>query len=82
MYEKGNEMMIKKMLTRKRKAEKKAKRARKALHILGLCCAFCLGATAMGYFVYVHRNVLAAAVAGMEMPKSRHRFHCCRLRKK
>ena len=56
------------------KKKKKEKKAKKALHVLALCCAFCAGAACMGWFVYVHRRVIAAAVNGTEMPKSPHKF--------
>ena len=68
--------MIKKLLGKKKKHEKKVRKTKRILHVLGLCCAFCLGAGLMGWFVYAHRNVIAAAVNGTAMPKGKHRF-CC-----
>ena len=61
-----------------KKAEKKVKRNLKrtkktiALMVLSFLC----GASLMGYFVYAHRRVIAAAVVGTKMPGSPHRF-CC-----
>ena len=68
--------LIRKILKNKKKAEKRAKRTKKVLRFFGLCCAFCAGAACMGWFVYTHRNVLAAAVGGRQMPRRAHRFFC------
>ena len=64
-------ILMKKLLQRKKKAGKRA-RKRRLLHALGLCCAFCAGAAAMGCFVYTHRQALAMAVVGKDLSKRRH----------
>ena len=75
--------LLKKLLGKKKKAEKKARKTKRILRVLALCTAFCAGAVCTGWFVYAHRNVIAAAVSGKKPPKCPHGLLCAKkLRKK
>ena len=64
--------LIKKLFAGKKIAKKRAKRAKRRAKVLGLGFAFCAGAVCTGYFVYTHREALAASVAGKAFSKRRH----------
>lgn len=65
-------MKLLRMIKTKKKAKKKAKRLHR---LLAVCAVFCAGAACMGWFVYKHRRVIAAAVNGTRILKSPHK-HC------
>ena len=54
--------MMKKLLGRKK--EKTEKKAKRALHLFGLCAAFCAGAACMGVLVFKNREKLAVMTVG------------------
>ena len=56
--------LLKRKLLNKTKVAKKTRKMKKILHILGLCCAFCAGATVAGVFVYKNRQKLAVMTVG------------------
>ena len=55
---------IKKLFDLKRKKEKREKKAKKARHLLGLCCAFFLGAGLTSFFIFKNREKLAVMTLG------------------
>ena len=59
-----------------KKVKKDIKRTKRTIALMTL--SFLCGAGLMGWFVYEHRRVLAAAVNGTRMPMHHHRFCLCR----
>ena len=74
-------MLIRKLLKGKKKAEKKARKAKKTFFILSLCCAFCLGAGLTGLFVYRNRERLAVMTVGRRKIRPRRLFKLLRRKK-
>lgn len=54
-----------------KKVKKSVKRAKRTVLIAVL--SFCAGAACMGWFVYTHRNTVAAAVKAMPAKGGKHR---------
>lgn len=56
--------LLKRKLLNKSKVGKKTKKAKRILHLLGLCCAFCAGVVVTSLFVFKNREKLAVMTVG------------------
>ena len=57
-------MKLFKFFKKEKNVEKKVKKAKKKLHVIGLCCAFCLGALTTAVLVYKNKEKLAVMMVG------------------
>ena len=57
-------MKLFKLIKKEKNTKKKVKKAKKKMHVIGLCCAFLLGALTTAVLVYKNKEKLAVMMVG------------------